>query len=245
MTMFPVPKKLQELVPDVKALLAMDPEELGILLLQVFEGRLDNRGQVHLGNFEAELFPQTGTTYPRGRSEEVLDAVREAFAWLEGQALLIPADAIHQEWKKLGRRARRLLSQAGRDDFRAASLLPRQQLHARIKDSVYFNFQRGDYQTAVSLAFREVEIAVRDKSGVKEVGVKLMRAAFHKDTGPLRDPEAEEGEREARGHLFAGAFGNCRNPHSHRDVALAAEDAVHMLMLASYLLRIIDTAGNT
>src|SRR5262245_48714116 len=147
-------KKLQELVPDPKVLLAMDPEDLGMVLLQVLDGRSDNRGCVHPGGFEQELFPPTGITYPRGRADEILDAVREAFAWLEGQALLIPADPHHREWKKIGRRARRLLDQAGRDDFQAASLLPRKQIHARIRDNVYFNFQRGDYSTAVFLAFR-------------------------------------------------------------------------------------------
>jgi uncharacterized protein (TIGR02391 family) len=221
----------------------MDPEELGILLLQVFEDRLDNSGKVHLGNFEAELFPPTGTTYPRGLREEVSDVVREAFAWLQGQALLIPADAHHQEWKKLGRRARRLLSQTGRDDFRAASVLPRQLLHERIKDSVYFNFQRSDYSTAVFVAFREVENAVRQASGIEEDGTALMRRAFHRDTGPLTDLEADVSEREARAHLFAGAYGYCRNPHGHRAINVAAEEAVHMIMLASYLLRIVDVAA--
>lgn len=86
-------------------------------------------------------------------------------------------------------------------------MLPRQMLHPSIRENVYFNFQRGDYQTTVYCAFREVEIAVR-KRGSEEVGVKLMRAAFHKDNGPLRDPDAEDGEREARAHLFAGAFLN-------------------------------------
>jgi uncharacterized protein (TIGR02391 family) len=233
-------KKLQELVPDVNALLAMDPEELGVLLLQLFEDRLDNRGQVHLGNFEAELFPAQGTTYPRGLREDVSDAVREAFAWLEGQALLIPADTHHQEWKKISRRARRLLSRAGREDFRAASLLPRQLLHARIKDSVYFNFQRSDYSTAVFIAFREVETAVREASGIQEDGTALMRRAFHRETGPLTNLAADTSEREACAHLFAGAYGYCRNPHGHRDIKVTAEEAVHMLMLASYLLRIVD-----
>ena len=31
------------------------------------------------------------------------------------------------------------------------------------------------------------------------------------------------------------------DPHSHREIKLSAEDAVHMLMVASYLLRIVDT----
>jgi hypothetical protein len=60
----------------------------------------------------------------------------------------------------------------------------------------------------------------------------------------LTDKEAEAGEREGRAHLFAGAFQCCRNPHGHREIKVLAEDAVHMLMLASYLLRIVDTAAS-
>jgi hypothetical protein len=50
-----------------------------------------------------------------------------------------------------------------------------------------------------------------------------------------------KGEREARAHLFAGAIGSYKNPHSHRSVDLKATDAVEMLLLASHLLRILDT----
>ncbi|WP_395672057.1 TIGR02391 family protein [Phenylobacterium sp.] len=38
------------------------------------------------------------------------------------------------------------------------------------------------------------------------------------DNGPLTDPDAEAGEREARAHLFAGVLGGVKNPHSHRSV---------------------------
>ena len=116
---------------------------------------------------------------------------------------------------------------------------------------MYFNFQRGDYQTAVFCAFKEVEVAVAKHSDIKEkTGTQLMREAFKASdakkptdaVGPLTDTDAEYAEQEARAHLFAGAFGECRNPHSHKQIGLNAEDAVHMLLLASYLLRIVDAA---
>ena len=236
--------RLPELVPNVETLLALDPEELGVLLLRALKDHpQSDKGLIHAGNFESELFGMSNSAYPRARQEEVLEAVREAFTWLDGQALLIMADPTNARsgWRKVGRRGRRLLSEAGTVEYKAASMLPQKMLHPAIRDRVYFNFQRGDYQMAVIAAFRQVEIAVRDKSGSKESGTQLMRAAFDKKTGALRDHEAEDADREARAHLFAGAFGNCRNPHSHKEIKLRAEDAVHMLMLASYLLRIVDT----
>lgn len=46
------------------------------------------------------------------------------------------------------------------------------------------------------------------------------RKAFNKDTGPLADMSHPEAERVALAHLFAGAIGSYKNPHSHRTVNL-------------------------
>ena len=52
------------------------------------------------------------------------------------------------------------------------------------------------------------------------LGIKLMRTAFHPDTGPLTNSAAVYAEREAEMHLFSGAIGHAKNPISHRDVNL-------------------------
>ena len=141
---------LNELVAAVDDLLILEPEELGVFLLRV----LADRPRFHPGGFEVNLFDQSPPMYPRERRDEVVEAVREAFAWLDGQALLIEAEPSNpQGWRKISRRGRRLLSQAGAEEYKAAALLPRKMLHPNIRDSVYFNFQRGDYSTAVFCAY--------------------------------------------------------------------------------------------
>ena len=45
-----------------------------------------------------------------------------------------------------------------------------------------------------------------------------MRKAFDPKDGPLTDMQADDGEKEARFALFAGAIGSYKNPHSRRDV---------------------------
>ena len=70
-----------------------------------------------------------------------------------------------------------------------------------------------------------------------------MRRAFDAKAGPLRDPESPTAEREALAHLFAGAIGSYKNPHSHRRVRIDSEEAVEMIMLASHLLKIADSRG--
>src|SRR5207302_6361621 len=99
--------------------------------------------------------------------------------------------------------------------YRRASLLPRQLLHAILARKVVPLFTRGDYDVAVFQAFKEVEVAVRKASGITDpdiVGVKLMRRAFDKDSGALRDTNEPDPEREATAHLFAGAIGRYKNP---------------------------------
>jgi Protein of unknown function (Hypoth_ymh) len=68
-----------------------------------------------------------------------------------------------------------------------------------------------------------------------------MREAFHPDSGPLTDASRPKSEREAEGHLFAGAIGSYKNPQSHRHVGIpSAEEAAEMIILASHLLRIVE-----
>lgn len=68
-----------------------------------------------------------------------------------------------------------------------------------------------------------------------------MRKAFDPKGGPLTDLNQEKGEREALSHLFAGAIGSYKNPHSHRTVTITdPKEAQEMVMLASHLLRIVE-----
>ena len=66
------------------------------------------------------------------------------------------------------------------------------------------------------------------------------RRAFDPSTGPLTDSATPAPEREALSHLFAGAIGSYKNPHSHRNVAIDAQEAAEMIVLASHLLGIVD-----
>jgi uncharacterized protein (TIGR02391 family) len=150
-------------------------------------------------------------------------------------------------WLILTRRGKSLRTRADVDSFRKASALPVALLQPRLAERVRPLFLRGDHDVAVFQAFKEVEVAVRKAANIKEagypddlVGVNLMRRAFDKNDGPLTDMSLVPGEREADGHLFAGAIGHAKNPGSHRDVTLAPEEAARLIVFASHLLGIVE-----
>jgi uncharacterized protein (TIGR02391 family) len=123
--------------------------------------------------------------------------------------------------------------------FREAAAFPKSSLHPGIADKVWLSLVRGDLPDAVFAAFRAVEEAVRKAGGFGpgDIGVDLMRRAFHAETGPLRDSTQEMSERQALAHLFAGAIGSYKNPHSHRTIEITdPKEAQEMVMLASHLL---------
>jgi uncharacterized protein (TIGR02391 family) len=119
----------------------------------------------------------------------------------------------------------------------------REVLDERIAETVWSAFMRSEFDVAVLQAMKAVEIAVRKAGGfgASDIGVALMRKAFHVDTGPLTDMSAEPAERQARSDLFAGAIGSYKNPNSHRDVDLDdADEAWEIVLLANHLLRIVE-----
>ena len=131
---------------------------------------------------------------------------------------------------------------ASRSDF-----LSQHEIHPAISSKVWSFFSHRAYDTAVFEAFKQVEIAVRKAGGYAEtdIGTKLMSKAFNVKNGDLVDENQGKAEREARFFLFVGAIGAYKNPGSHRDVEITAEEAIEMIALASLLLRIVDSRSQS
>lgn len=191
------------------------------------------------------------------RRHEITLALKEAWAWVEGQALLLPDP--DPRWvgphaiRVLSRNARRLVTETDPRQALAPRRVPKDSLHPAIREDVWALYHRGKYDTAVFEAMKAVEVAVRAAIGAPTtlLGVNLMREAFRpaprpdappdaKPAGNLTDIAADPGERVARMELFAGSIGSYKIPHSHRNVALDDPDeAAEIIMLANHLLRIV------
>jgi uncharacterized protein (TIGR02391 family) len=226
-------------IPNPDDILALEPEELAgrvlVWLNSLYGTRAFNRYNVSLANHSV-------SGYPQHLHPQLLRAIMEAWVWLEREGFLAPEPGQGEGWYFISRRGQRITQASQVADYRRGNLLPKQFLHPLIAEKVYSTFLRGDYDTAVFQAFKEVEVRVREAGGftANDLGIALMRKAFDPQNGPLSDQSALPAEREALSHLFTGAIGSYKNPHSHRNVALDASEAVEMIILASHLLNIVD-----
>ena len=89
--------RLVDLIPDVDVLCALEPYELGLRMLPALAAfqpatKLHNSSQLGLRSFlDATLGsgPQPQSQYPAERRIDVVQAITEAWCWLEGAALLV------------------------------------------------------------------------------------------------------------------------------------------------------------
>jgi uncharacterized protein (TIGR02391 family) len=168
-------------------------------------------------------------------------AISEALGWLRSRGLIARTPKQSADAAIFVTRAGHIAITEGLQAVRASHRM-QAGLHPLVERTARRQFLLGEYEQAVFVAMKAVEIRVRDLGDFADdlVGVDLMNQAFG-PSGPLTDPDAVKGEREGTRAMFAGAYAVLRNPSGHRevdydDVAEAAEAVV----VASLVMRVLD-----
>ncbi|MFJ9628993.1 TIGR02391 family protein [Streptomyces sp. NPDC101175] len=115
-------------------------------------------------------------------------------------------------------------------------------LHPLIEAKARRQFLLGEYENAIFVSMKAVEVRVRQLAdwGDDIFGTDLMTKAF-KAGGPLADPAAPPGEVVGTMMLFSGAYAVLRNPSGHREVSFDdVTEASEAVMTASLLMRMLD-----
>jgi len=231
--------------PDAKTLLAIEPEELGDVMLELLhQGMTLNRERFSIIEILSPVENIATSIWPVSARSQVQLAVAKAVAWLQHQLLVVvdPSQPLSTGWLTMTRRGQELRTREQAAAYRQATILPVGLAHPKVLEKSYSAFLRGDHDIAVFSAVKAVEVVVREAGGVAEgeLGLNLMRKVFHPETGPLTDKDAVFAEREATQNLFVGAIGAGKNPTSHRNVEMRKVEAARLIIFASYLMSLVD-----
>ncbi len=234
---------LADFFPPPEIILQLQSEELAIPLLKSIINEEEAGRDVNLtrGNYMGLVIEQRlGGEY----QNEVQKNITEAWSWLEREIMIAPRPQIGGgSTIYVTGRGKELVQQEDINVYIRSNIIPRGALDPKLTSKVQHLFLRGDYDTAVFAAFKEVEIRVRRRARLpsSSYGVNLMREAFKPERGKLTNTQQISGEQQATMELFAGTIGLFKNPSSHREVNWEEPaECAELIYLANHLLRIID-----
>ena len=233
---------LKQLIPDAATVMSMHTAELaGYILEDLMSTDAISRGQWNRRNFCIQVSRDFGNN-ENGRIQDVGVSCSTAWSWLESNGLICRSPDQDNDWFVPTTRGREVCNHQGLRQLISNEQLPEHFLHPEFVVNVRPLFLQSRFETAVFEAFKTLEVGIRVAAGLGDdaIGVPLASKAFHPEDGQLTDTSLEKGERVALMNLMTGAIGSYKNPSSHRRVAISAEEARDMIILASHLLKIVE-----
>ena len=144
--------------------------------------------------------------------------------------------------------ARRLLSITDMEAVPSPTDWFWQLIHPRIAFLARPRFTTGQFGDAVEASYKEinevVKRIVRDDHGKELDGASLMTTAFSRDKPLIRltglETTSDKNVQQGYMQIMAGAMIGIRNPVAHGNLNPDASTALHLICLASLLMRKID-----
>jgi uncharacterized protein (TIGR02391 family) len=235
-------------LPTPDSLLACTPTQLDGILLAAVADRIKRSQQdqtaprnMSLTQLQGMYSIGGGVTFLQRRNADL--ALTESWQRLMNRGFLMAAVGQSAGVMTLTSKGLEAAEAVNFEEIVVRQSLTREMLHEDLRGSVYDNFAAGHYDTAVLVAFKLVEDAVRKTAAGLSAGLvggRLMKEAFDKQKGPLRDPSLHPSQQATMPELFAGAMGVFRNPVAHGKVGKSDPATVmEELMIASRLLRFV------
>lgn len=219
--------------PDPQRAKDLPVDELGLEVL---------RDMVATEEWNEYNYTNTAGQDPRYRGDTAaLRALAEALGWLRARGLIARTPGHTADAAIFVTRAGHAALHEGLVPLRATNAL-QDGLHPLIEQRCRRQFLLGEFEQAVFVGMKAVEVRVRELSGFGDdaTGVDLMNRAFG-PTGPLTDPGAVKGEQEGTRMMFAGTYAVLRNPSGHREVDYDdVIEAAEAVLVASLLMRVLD-----
>ncbi|QMW02279.1 TIGR02391 family protein [Spirosoma foliorum] len=117
---------------------------------------------------------------------------------------------------------------------------PLKDLHPQVRAAASELFRNGHFADAIFRAYTALNIAVKQKTGLKADNTPLMQSAFS-FKNPYLIVGDNEDEQQGFMFLFAGAMLGIRNPKAHLNVEQNdPQRTLEWLSFASVLFRILD-----
>ncbi len=229
-------------LPSTDVMLQMEPEELAPLILRYLKKQPE--GSINRHNFSLAQDYDFNQKHNHNIQKKYAECLMEAWMYLERQGFIAPKPGQTDDWAFVTRKGQKVVDAQNFETYNFSYLLPAEGLDPILLQKVRASFIRGDYDTAVFQAFKEVEIRVRDKAKLtdSDYGLDLITQAFKTTGGILTNKVAVKSEQVARFNLFAGAIGTYKNPPSHRDVVLNdPKEVADIIHFANLLLRILES----
>jgi uncharacterized protein (TIGR02391 family) len=246
--------------PQAQDLASLPVDELALWLLRLMlSSKAATFGRVH---FLGQVLKNLGHKMPGDSAyrqqvktgiepPHIGRALAEAWGWLVAEGLIAEAATAMlagqmpiEGYFFVTRFGERLASHPQAHSWIAAERRLGLTLHPRLEERARRQFILGEFEAAALVAMREVEIAVRERSGLPAtmLGTDLMNKAFA-ELGQLTDAEAPKAEQEGLRSLYRGAISVFKNPASHRRLSYDDPvEAAEIVLFADLLLRMIDQA---
>jgi len=230
-------------LPDLSVLRDMSPAEIGDALLPLIYAEI-RQSQPH-GVTPGSFARAAAQAKARG-DPAYGELVMEGFGFLERAGLVVQnPDQVGTVFVKLSRAGRKAATEA-QPYITVGGQEAQTFLHPRIANAALGHLERGGkyLDDAAFAAFRELEVAVREISGLTESQKKLFYEAFKSDPrGPLIPGSMESGEVTSLREATAGCYGLYRNPPAHAHVHDDPVQTMRVLLVASTLLYTIEAVA--